>query len=427
MSTYFDAVVEWSPTEAVLYTAPGVPGTVIRDFSGLGGKRVLIALSRRSSFVRTARVPNVGKDEIRQILSLSTGEMLPLPASELAYDFLVTNDVDVNGKLVVLGAVRVTDLQNLKQALAVAGVKGAVVVPAAFGGALVATGAGSANSAVVSRCLGGFAIDLVEKGHISSTRVVDEASTPDNLAQEVNRSYAASELEAAPILSSGNLNILEASNHVGATPIDKLFDFKVETNGFNLQLPEERAKQAGEKERKIRTLAGFSCGVALALCALSYSMYLTKSEAERKTKALAGKQLRDAKRVQSLEESQSQEARSKLEVLERSFKPAQKLGDVITVASNLLPEKVWLTGFMVDRGRTLQIRGYAQSTEALAQYEKALADEPRFRDVQLVTANNAQINKEPVVQFTLTAFPVGNLPLVEADKVASTGFAGGVR
>ena len=39
--------------------------------------------------------------------------------------------------------------------------------------------------------------------------------------------------------------------------------------------------------------------------------------------------------------------------------------------------------------------------------------ESRFRNVQLIFANNAEIEGTPVVQFAITAHVVGNFPLVD--------------
>ena len=74
----------------------------------------------------------------------------------------------------------------------------------------------------------------------------------------------------------------------------------------------------------------------------------------------------------------------------------------------------------MERGKHIQIRGTAKTSETVAEYIRALQAEPRFRDVRLVFANNAAIETNQVVQFSVSAFPVGNLPLIEFGKKKSS-------
>src|SRR5207237_257612 len=103
-------------------------------------------------------------------------------------------------------------------------------------------------------------------------------------------------------------------------------------------------------------------------------------------------------------------------MLTRGFHHGQKLGDVVALISNDLPKNAWLTNVGVSRGQNVVIRGTALTGDDVATYVQTLSKEARLRDVKLIFANNALIESTPVVQFSLTAFPVANLPLV--DKVA---------
>jgi hypothetical protein len=64
----------------------------------------------------------------------------------------------------------------------------------------------------------------------------------------------------------------------------------------------------------------------------------------------------------------------------------------------------------------ISIRGTAKDPEGVATFVKALAEQKRFRDVKLLFANSAEIESEPVVQFSVTAIAVGNLPVIDASK-----------
>jgi hypothetical protein len=102
--------------------------------------------------------------------------------------------------------------------------------------------------------------------------------------------------------------------------------------------------------------------------------------------------------------------------LDLAFEPKQRLGDVTFLVNNLCPEGLWLTGLTIERGKLALIRGTAINGEAVYKYLDRLTTQDRFRDVKLVFANNGQIEKVSVVQFSISAHVVGNLPLAEAKK-----------
>ena len=109
-------------------------------------------------------------------------------------------------------------------------------------------------------------------------------------------------------------------------------------------------------------------------------------------------------------------AKSSLSDLNVAFKPAQPISDVLTLVSNSVPEGAWLTGVTFERGKPILIRGTALEGSAVTAYTEALALNERLRDVQLVFANNAEIEGTPVVQFSISAHVVGNLPLADASN-----------
>jgi hypothetical protein len=106
----------------------------------------------------------------------------------------------------------------------------------------------------------------------------------------------------------------------------------------------------------------------------------------------------------------------KAKQLKLAFAPAQKISDVTKVATQLIPKGVWLTALNLERGKLLQLRGSAKTSDSVAQYVGSLSKQSRFRDVRLVFANAGEIEGEKVILFNITAFPVGNLPVLEASK-----------
>ena len=71
-----------------------------------------------------------------------------------------------------------------------------------------------------------------------------------------------------------------------------------------------------------------------------------------------------------------------------------------------------MTGVTLERGKLIQIRGTAKTSEIVSQYMLMLQAEPQLRDVRLVFANNAAIETNQVVQFRYSAFTVCKLPLI---------------
>lgn len=411
----FDAVIEYSPSEARVYRQPGTSGELLTDWKVLEGQRILVAMSRRSSFIRATRVPSASKEDVRQALTVSAGEVLPLPSAEVAFDFLLTNDVNTHGRLALVAAIRLSDLEVLTQKLSEANVRSFQILPAAVGSALLADQQGMKNVAVVGPCLGGFGIDLIQGGILRSSRLVNGDSTPEALIDEVSRTFKANDMTQSETLSVGGLQLLEATAKTGTGSLDPLFDLRSDTIDLNIELNEKRAQRLTAETSKRQRFALLTCVAAIAAVGFTFLQKADEAKALSSQKSLQSSKLRSAKSRLSLEESQLDEVKEKLDITERGLNPAQQLGDVVTLIGNMAPEKVWLTGITAERGKPIQIRGTAMEAAAVTEFLKRLSKEPRFRDVQLTFANNADINKKPVVQFALTAFPIGNLPLVEQE------------
>ncbi len=70
----------------------------------------------------------------------------------------------------------------------------------------------------------------------------------------------------------------------------------------------------------------------------------------------------------------------------------------------------------MERGKPLTFRGTAISDQAVKTFLDGLAVTDRLREVKLLFANNATIEETPVVNFSVQATLVGNLPMVEKEK-----------
>ncbi len=414
-------VIEWSPNHVswiggahTLVTAPN-----LNEAAGqLPHREVTVAISRRSAFVRAYRVPNAGKAEIRRIISMQIGQIFPIAANELAFDFHLTHDVNAEGRLAVVAAMRSADLLAMHQQAKAAGLRVAQVTLAALGSPLVAKSVGHESAAVVHHSAEGLAIDLVAGGELRYSRVAPMPSTSIGIDAEVSRTFAASLTNCVPTVAAGGLLVAEAEASTNTWALEALgaghLDINIET--ADQAAAREKRKQA---ERLRLSLLAFGAGMVLFTFQI-----LRWNDSQAKYDRAAGKAPKELARLKKLLDAEiakgSSATNAKL-VLTRAFQPAQTFSDVFTLASNDAPKGVWLTGFSIERGKPLTIRGTAMSGQAVVDYETSLVAEKRFRDVKPLFQNTTDLQNTPVVQFSVSAFPVGNLPLIEATKTKLGG------
>src|SRR5579871_2438212 len=102
-------VVEWSPTQ-VSYIGSNHERHFADSFEELvavlPSRDIVVAVSRRNAFLRATRVPNAPKAEVRRILQVQIGQLFPIAAHDLSFDFHLANDVNAEGRLAIVAAVR---------------------------------------------------------------------------------------------------------------------------------------------------------------------------------------------------------------------------------------------------------------------------------------------------------------------------------
>jgi hypothetical protein len=411
-------IVVWSPTSVSWIDASHNLVTVdtLKDIAHqLPSREVLIAVSRRSTFIRSTRVPNTGAADIRRILQVQLGHLFPIPAQELAFDFHVTGDVSSEGRLVVVAAIRGSDLELLHAQAREAGLKISRVVPAAFSSPLLARSMNLDNAAVVHRTAEGLAIDLVVAGELRYSRVASMPATSLGIESEISRTFAAAVVQCSPTLAAGSLALPDADASTDRWATD-LFD------GAHLDVNIETAELRAKRERnsesgRLRIGLILFCGAAVFL-GWQTMRFVQFRRAATGAGSRSAKELRDLADLSSAEQGKAIASNDLLKILDRSFHPGQSLADVVTIVANDVPNGVWLTAITADRGKPLILRGTSTNGNAVAAFQDSLINESqdsthRFRDVKLVFANNAEVEKTPVVQFSISGFPVGNLPLVD--------------
>jgi Tfp pilus assembly protein PilN len=421
------AVLEWSPREVVVFD---VKSGESREYANAeeasrvtGSRTVVVAVSRRSLFVRTMRVPNASASDVDMIVRMKLGELFPLPAQDLAVDVELTADLNAEGRLALIVAMPTLELKRLNDEVGAAGFKILRVVPAAYGSVLLANTLGKKNVAVVSRDETLIGIDIVLDGILRYSRV---AAPGPSAAAEVCRTYSVAGIPCGEIIAMESVAIEEADLKTPASPLEPLTQIAPEQMAFSLELPSVVAARKLRSQTSRRWFAGVMLAAASGFGAFVF-MDFTQA-----VNQVSAQQAINAKKISKAQAAESDTAsRAKLYVgstdkkpptmgfqgyVQRAFQPGQKLSDVAELMANDVPEGAWLTGLTIERGKELMVRGVAKDGNAVDTYLNKLTSEDRLRDVTLVFANNAVINQIPVVQFSFSAFPVGNLPLVDLKR-----------
>ncbi len=346
---------------------------------------------------------------------MQIGQLFPMAANELAFDFHLTHDVNSEGKLAVVAAMRSADLHSMHEQARAAGLKVSQVVPVAMGSALLAHSINYQSAAVVHRTAEGLAVDLIADGELRYSRVASMPANSIGIEGEVSRTFAAAVLSCSPTIAAGALVLPDAEASTNTWALQEL---ATRTIDVNIETAEQiyKRERSGEVQR-LRT-AIMAMGAALILFVYQYNRYTASLQTANSGEAKWNKQYTRLRRLAEAQTAKGAGLQKLAKTLNRSFHPAQGFSDAFTLASNAAPQGVWLTGMSLERGKMLTIRGTATKGEAVPNYQQALVNEPRFRDVTLVFANNTEISNTPVVQFSISAFPIGNLPLLDDKKGA---------
>lgn len=400
-----DIAVEWSPQAVDVFD--GSHRHRNADLSQFRGKAAVLALGRRSVFFRALRLPNVAREAMRPILALRIGDLFPVASHELAYDYVLTEDVNEAGRLVVVFAVPSATLRLAFDALKAAGIEPVRTVPVAVGsGPLVAAG----SAAVIEEAVEGYGIDVVQDGLVRYSRVVPPNA---NVAAEACRAFNAAGLPCGDLVAAGGAVFPESDRNVSESALASLLHHPPL---LDMRLPEEVARERFQAQRNATRRASLFLLASVALAIYTYNEYDTAAgQADSLVSARSG-DIRKASNTHKEEELRAKDVTGLQETLDAAFLPAQTPADIITAASNLAPQGLWLGGFSVERGKAIQIRGTAVDSGSVSAYVRALESSPRFRDASLQSSNEAKLDEKPVTQFSIQAFPVGNLPIVQTGR-----------
>lgn len=412
--------IEWAPGQVrAVNTASGqraAAGRVGELGEILNGQRdALVGVGRSLVFLKTARLPKAAPEDLRRILMVQVGQLFPLPADQLSFDFIQTENQTADGFLTVVAAVRSQDLKQLLAELQQAGIRAARIMPVAFGAIAVARRAGLSDALTLEGSANGLALDVVQDGLVRYSRL---APNGGDAAAEAQRTLAAAGASELPLVVSEGVAVAGAASAGGST-LELLGD----SLPFSFELQEERLKA---QKRKIETRTRFAFLMMAAALLLVTLLWVERGDAQAIVTRSQGTWTRDLSRLRSIRDTENKAAQLATSIdktLDSAFQPAQPLSDVLTVIGDSMPQSIWLTGISIERGKPIQIRGTAAKATDVARLVDSLGTNPRFRDVRLVFANSAKVEETPIVQFSITATAVGNLPMPIPPKKTSKATA----
>jgi hypothetical protein len=414
--TQASVVIEWAPGSVAAYDAASNKTTRGRSLAEIvpyiGSKDVVMAISRRACFVRSVNVPDASKADLIQALSMSISQHVPIGTGDACVDVRLINEVGPQGKIATLVAMKAADLRTLQEEAKQAGIRIIASVPAAYGSWVLAGATSLPDCAAVSESAEGMNLDIIAGGELRYSRALPPDASNGHLAPEILRTFTAAGMRAAPTLAEG-LKIPAAEYTVAKSPLEALTGSGWSAPGVEFHLPETIELKA-KSGRLIRArVAGMFCLLAVIMAGFVYMDRSTAQAAVDKAQYSANSALSAMKLKQQSAKLDADNEAAMTKTLDRGFSPGQKLGDVVALVSNELPKNAWLTNVSVSRGQLVVMRGTAMTGDDVANYVNSLSKEPRLRDVKLVFANNSLIESTPVVLFSVTAFPVANLPLVD--------------
>ena len=414
-------VIDWSSKKIQAFDPATGEVKVFDNAASLpyAGRTAVLAISRRSVFVRAARVPNAAPEDVRTVVQIKLAELFPVPPSDLAFDFILLSDLNVDGRLALIVAMPVIELRKAHEQMAAAGIKISRTVPVALGTPLLAESLGYRDAAVVERLDELASVDIVTDGVLRYSRVVAPGAP---IEVEVNRTYNAAGLPCSAVIAAGGTLVGEADHSTNATSLQALAQSSADKLKINLELPEVVAKRELRGRRNRQFFAFMLTVVAIGVAYTAWSNFSDAQAAVASAVSKANDNLKYQKKYETKTEGDHALQSQMLTTLNASFKPKQRIADIATVLSGLTPDGVWLTGLTIERGKEVTIRGTSKTNDQVSQYVRAVTGysdaggSHRFRNVVMAFATDSDIEKVPVVQFSLTAFPVGNFPITLQQK-----------
>lgn len=375
--------------------------TLLELSSTLGKSReVLVGVSRNLVFLKAVRLPKAAPEDLRKILEVQVGQIFPLPANQLTFDFYQTTDQSSDGMLTVVAAIRTEDLLQLKSQLQSVGWRAARILPVALGSSVAAR---EADALVLEKTANGLALDVIQAGVLRLSRLV--ASESDALC-EAQRTLIAARIGSLPFVTVGDVSLANAKP-LSQSPLAVLH----EALPLHFELAEDRFQQERKQSASRTRIAGLMFIASLLAAVYVWADISDARAAQQKNEAKWTKQTAKLRKDRDAKLKVGAKNSAMATIIGAGFDTRQPLTDVSSAISDSLPEGAWLTGLTLERGKPVQMRGTAKTQADVTHFVDSLSTSNRFREVKLVFANTGKIEDIFVVQFSVTAVATGNLPM----------------
>lgn len=377
------------------------------QIEGIGGKTAVLLMSRRLVLQRSITLPDAQKSDALVALKMRLADVFPIPASELAFDFIPTSDKNENGRVCNVYAARTSDIAEAIETCQKLGIQIQQIVPAQALTIKLAEQNAVSSGIFVER-FGDFVnLDAFKYGEPVSSKL----STLDLLDTELARLKAMTG-ESTKVLSY-NVS-LDGTEQKLASP--HLASYYQIAPTIDLEPEEFRWARIEKVRHQHHRQAYMIFAAGFVIAAFTVNDVMTRNDAYAKEEAKYKNRTKRVKAEADKNITASTKLKPQATQFETAFKPAQQPSDVLKVISGLIPKNTWLTSVVFERGKLLQIRGTTQKPQLVSAYASSLSEQKRLRDVRLVFVNSGDIEGTPTVQFNITAFPVGNLPMLETGK-----------
>jgi hypothetical protein len=383
---------------------------MLSDVSSIfsGQRDVVIGIGRSAVFLKTVSLPRAAAEDLRRLVSLQVAQMFPLPPDQLAFDAYQTTTRTSEGWLTVVVAVPADDLRLLNSELKRANLKAVRILPVSFGSMAVAARAGVKDGVVMETTPYGLALDVIEDGVLRFSRL---APLESDAAREARRSLLAFGIEEGRLVTTGGASVPGALSQT-ETALAVLH----EAPPVHLELAEERLRVANQ-----RTAVYTRVALLLMLASFLFVglVWLNRSDAQAAVTRKQGAWTRELNKLHSVRDAEAAKAQAAESIdttLHQAFVSGQPVSDITKVIEDQLPRTSWLTTLTVERGKPLQIHAITTVPSDVAIFLQSLSATGRFRDVKLVFANSGKISETPVVQYSVNAVAIGNLPMPVPEK-----------
>ena len=410
-------LIEWSASGVRIFDPTqrrSTHGTSLKEClaaSGSASREAIVALSSRSAFIRTVPVPNVSHEEMHRMIALKLVPLLPFHPGEYVFGFRAGASSGKVGRKAIAGAAKTELVRDILQQAKDAGIRVRTIVPLAFGSWLAARAHNLRDGAVVEQEGDFLCVDLIAEGELLYSRSIPVPDSSDAILAEIDRTFAMADFPKGSILSTG-LPLPGASQQEPRQAIEFLADHAaVDRQLFSLELPEAAAARRRRASNSAMQRALLASILAVALGGYEYTLRTAAQKDAAKQTALNQRKVSVSRREQSEAISLKEAASAQSDLVRLAFHPAQNFSDVVTVLGGSINHKVWLNGLTLERGRPVILRGVAATGKELADYIDDISVGDRFRGLRVLSAINGSIGKKSVVQFSITGWIVGNLPI----------------